>query len=279
MFKHITVEAFAEKALATLVAQKQEKPAYGLAYPFTRFAKKIEWAQSTGGYFRAVLGARVKTESERVMSDVWEYITRRHILIFGSVEGDDGKYTSGLHWVQDGSYGEGCMLSDFNEQGVTYYFHEPDTNIEDRVFEQITAWVKDEAGKEEAERAAQEAADKVESEVRRVESGKTVRVVRGRKVPVGTEGRVFWVGDNAYGTSVGITKSGNKVGKKYEDAQFTSLNNVEAIVDEKALEAAKKEAYDRAYAAKRAAIQVQWNTALDEFGVGAEYAGRKLATA
>jgi hypothetical protein len=51
----------------------------------------------------------------------------------------------------------------------------------------------------------------------------TVRVVKGRKVPRGTVGRVAWIGDNGWGTQVGLAVDG-EVGLKY-----TAVGNVEVI--------------------------------------------------
>jgi hypothetical protein len=54
----------------------------------------------------------------------------------------------------------------------------------------------------------------------RVTTGKIVDVNRGRKVPKGTRGIVFWVGDNGYGTSIGLlTLDGSK--------HFTAIGNVD----------------------------------------------------
>ena len=71
------------------------------------------------------------------------------------------------------------------------------------------------AAKLEAERRA-----KIEAET--VRKGKEVEVFKGRKVPVGTKGRVFWMGNNGWGMSVGIeTKEG--------DRMFTALSNVKIV--------------------------------------------------
>lgn len=77
----------------------------------------------------------------------------------------------------------------------------------------------------QAEKAAREAATaerlRREAAARRVEKGKRVRVVRGRKVPRGTEGVVIWRGKSHWG--------GYRVGIK--DAQgevhWTAESNVE----------------------------------------------------
>lgn len=51
--------------------------------------------------------------------------------------------------------------------------------------------------------------------------GASVKVVKGRKVPIGTEGEVFWLGDKGWGYSVGFKTS---EGEKH----FTSISNVES---------------------------------------------------
>ena len=56
-----------------------------------------------------------------------------------------------------------------------------------------------------------------------IEPGQRVRVVKGRKVPVGTVGTVFWLGDGTYGPRVGIK---TEAGERY----FLSAGNVEADV-------------------------------------------------
>jgi hypothetical protein len=53
--------------------------------------------------------------------------------------------------------------------------------------------------------------------------GRTVKVVKGRKVPVGTVGECFWVGSNDYGARVGIKDA---TGTKH----FTAASNVEAVI-------------------------------------------------
>lgn len=52
--------------------------------------------------------------------------------------------------------------------------------------------------------------------------GQRVKVVKGRKVPVGTEGRCFWVGEGQWGWRVGLeTDEG--------ETHWTALSNVEAV--------------------------------------------------
>jgi hypothetical protein len=54
--------------------------------------------------------------------------------------------------------------------------------------------------------------------------GCMARVVRGRKVPVGTVGTVFWMGEGQYGTRVGLKDSTGQV-------HWTAASNVERLLD------------------------------------------------
>jgi hypothetical protein len=61
--------------------------------------------------------------------------------------------------------------------------------------------------------------------------GQTYRVVRGRKIPIGTTGKVFWVGKTRWGgTTVGLALSDLKDSAgRYIDAVFTSPQNLEYV--------------------------------------------------
>jgi len=65
-------------------------------------------------------------------------------------------------------------------------------------------------------------------EARRIERGKLVRVVHGRKVPHGTEGRVFWHGSTRFGRSVGFKSC--SCNRRCEHAVFTAEHNVEVVL-------------------------------------------------
>lgn len=72
----------------------------------------------------------------------------------------------------------------------------------------------------EIKRAAQKAADDAERESRIVRRGKLVEVVRGRKIPKGTVGTCFWVGECKFGWRVGIELANG-------ERAFTASSNVE----------------------------------------------------
>lgn len=78
--------------------------------------------------------------------------------------------------------------------------------------------------REEMERAYAER--RAAEEAKTVRYGKRVRVVRGRKVPKGTEGKVIWMGESRYGYKV--TK---RIGLKDEagTVYWTALTNVEVV--------------------------------------------------
>jgi hypothetical protein len=59
-------------------------------------------------------------------------------------------------------------------------------------------------------------------EASKVRIGDTVKVVRGRKVPLGFVGQVTWIGDRGYGESVRISPENGEV-------KFTSTRNVEVV--------------------------------------------------
>ena len=63
-----------------------------------------------------------------------------------------------------------------------------------------------------------------EREAKAVRKGRHVRVVRGRKVPKGTEGVCIWVGDGTWGERCGIKDAAGVV-------HWTASKNVEAIDD------------------------------------------------
>ena len=52
-----------------------------------------------------------------------------------------------------------------------------------------------------------------------VDKGKTVVVFKGRKVPVGTEGECFWIGDKGFGLRVGVRDAAGEV-------HWTAMDNV-----------------------------------------------------
>ena len=71
-------------------------------------------------------------------------------------------------------------------------------------------------------------------DARKPEKGKQVRVVRGRKVPHGTEGVLFWLGEKTYGRNK-VTTAGIRL---LEDGSvvFTNIANLEVVDPENYLD-------------------------------------------
>jgi len=83
------------------------------------------------------------------------------------------------------------------------------------------AWAAD-AAKVAAERQAKRAEQLAAAERKAVRKGRTVRVVRGRKVPTGTEGVCIWVGEGDWGERCGVKDAAGVV-------HWTASKNCEAI--------------------------------------------------
>lgn len=100
-------------------------------------------------------------------------------------------------------------------RGWTYPAYASYVDATPEVMELYNKWI--EVKREEARLRG------IETEKKTVRKYKDVKVVRGRKVPVGTTGRVFWIGNNGWGESVGIeTAAGTR--------HFTALKNVEVVL-------------------------------------------------
>lgn len=79
------------------------------------------------------------------------------------------------------------------------------------------------------ELAAKHRRELLEKAARKINYHKVVKVIRGRKVPIGTTGEVMWMGDNGYGPQVGIRLLDGKV-------VFTAQRNVEVVLLDKEFE-------------------------------------------
>lgn len=135
---------------------------------------------------------KIVTRDERIMSDVWDYCS--YAVNF------DGTKISEVYigCGHDGKVAEAVV--DASPATIAAY----------------EAFVANAAREAEERRLQAEA----EREANTIRKGKTVRVVRGRKIAKGTEGRVFWYGQTQFGMRVGIElANGTK--------EFTAASNVE----------------------------------------------------
>jgi hypothetical protein len=81
--------------------------------------------------------------------------------------------------------------------------------------------------------------------------GSRARVTRGRKVPIGTEGEIIWIGDGNYGTRCGLRDDGGEV-------YWTAFSNVTAIVDPDDIPALYRAPNDEVRAEARTAAERSW---------------------
>ena len=93
-------------------------------------------------------------------------------------------------------------------------------------------------------------------EAKTIRKGKTVKVVRGRKVPVGTVAQVFWMGEGKFGLRLGL-----KVTPESE-ALWTAGTNVEVLDPEDYLPEIED---GRADAEQRAQQEMALSSRLEEF--------------
>jgi len=89
------------------------------------------------------------------------------------------------------------------------------------VLDAVAVWQAEQDRQEEERLAALRRAEE-EREAREPRKGRRVRVVRGRKVPIGTEGECFWRGASAYGERVGLKDASGTV-------HWTAVGNVQAV--------------------------------------------------
>ena len=114
--------------------------------------------------------------------------------------------------------------------GSTYCYGDRTSNAKvDAPAELIKMW-QERVRKAEGERAERA---RREYRLREYRHGDKVRVVKGRKVPVGTEGVIFFKRAGDYGVTLGISPSGVKGSNGlYNDAVWVALNNCEVLLDE-----------------------------------------------
>lgn len=159
--------------------------------------------------FRPTYDGRVVGEHTergvRIMSDVWAD------LYYVVVAEDNGEFRSLCYG--DSEYCDATVTVDAPAELVAEY-------------EAFRA--RREAEKAERIRAEREAAAaaRLEEIKRRVDRGKRVVVARGRKVPRGTEGEVFWIGPDKFG-------NGDRIGIRTEDGavHWTAARNCDVVLD------------------------------------------------
>lgn len=159
----------------------------------------------------AVLDEGVDT-GWRIMSDVWGH--RYYATVWDSEAGEPRTVTLR---VVDWQMGQS---DDRVRREWSHWHHSAVVDATDEVRALHAAW-KDE--KAEAEQLQRFEANLAEGRERatEVQKGSNVEVFKGRKVPKGTTGRVFWVGASHYGYRVGFNDDQGQT-------HWTALSNVRA---------------------------------------------------
>lgn len=149
---------------------------------------------------------RVYQQVDRIMSDVWETGT------YAEVWNDE---TQAVESFYVGGYSNGGS-----------YYSKAEADAGEEIQAKAAAWKAAKEAKAAAERAEREA----ELEARTFRSGKRVKVARGRKIPIGTEGVIFWMGVDNWGKQkLGIATSDRKVGGKFADVQWVAASNCDIV--------------------------------------------------
>jgi hypothetical protein len=160
--------------------------------------------RGTTQYEGQVLGRY--SQSERVMSDVWEDIS--YALVW-DIEKSEPKH------IPVGMSG--------TKSTTTVTIDAPDDLYE--VYEAYEKFVQAQRALRELNNHASDRRERAEKSWHTVEKGKVMVVVRGRKVPKSTVGRVFWVDDyrNPYRVGLALTDEVGDDGK-FKDVAFVNAD-------------------------------------------------------
>lgn len=147
----------------------------------------------------------------QVMSDIWE--DHPTVLVWDGAKPREFP----INYLRGGEFGLPDLEWGGHYEGVAEVDATPET---------LAAYKAYEDAKLAQERALREQAsrERAEAEAREPRAGRWVKVVRGRKVPVGIQGYCFWVGATKYGERAGI-----QVGEEKDEVVWTASSNVEAV--------------------------------------------------
>lgn len=179
----------------------------------------ITWTtyKTTDGWNREVESTRTShegvvltpsfTRCERVMSDIYADVS--YCLVWDRESGRAIEVSLGAHFELCSTFGHAVV--DATPEVVAAY----------------EAWQAEvEAKRQAAEQARRLEAAKAAWNAPAV--GKTMRVARGRKVPVGTTGEVFWLGAGNYGPRAGLALSNRTDARgRFVDVVFVDARNLD----------------------------------------------------
>ncbi len=165
----------------------------------------IKWNDGKITHVGCVIG-KPFTRTDRVMSDI--YADTNHIWVFNPSDKSVSSVKVSSSFELDkkfGSWDADVMAGEFAQEYQDYLAEEEVKAAEREKAREI------EEAKQREERAKSAILDPAK--------GLKCKVVKGRKVPKGTIGEIFWVGDKGYGLTVGLKDSQGT-------AHFTAASNV-----------------------------------------------------
>jgi hypothetical protein len=169
------------------------------------------------------------TRSERVMSDVWDSV--RYLTYWN---GADVVETYPGSFSREANKADSFDSYDPAVEKLTETYVVVDAT--DEVKALADAWeVKAAEARRAAaeEKAAKDRLAREETEARTPYRGTTVKVVRGRKVKIGTTGVVIWYGEGNYGTRIGLALDEEKgPDGRYLNVGWTAASNVEVVLSD-----------------------------------------------
>lgn len=191
--------------------------------------------------------ATVTRHDVRIMSDVWANVT--YAVVYqptGEENIEDSFRYHTTPWKEFYKLDQGMFTFvrlSCSEFGMNSNVQGYNIDASPEIQEIYQAWLR---GKDFASKLHVYDSDewRIQEGRRRVEPGRFARVVKGRKVPKGTVGKIFWVGDKGYGPCVGLalpsddgvirgkeitTKYGKKI-TSYEKTVFVASSYV-AVTD------------------------------------------------
>lgn len=170
-----------------------------MAIKWTRYNTQNEVVKEWTTHEGLVLTPAVR-KTERVMSDIWADVSTTQVW-------DASKGT--IETVSLGVHFDLCLTFGRAEVDAPADIMAAAEAIRQSVADQIKA-AREAAARERGRIAAEVA-------FHRPEKGKLMQVVRGRKVPKGTIGRVFWLDSPRNPSRVGLAVTERKVGGRYAD--------------------------------------------------------------
>ena len=160
-----------------------------------------------------------RSDSEQVMSDVWDYATNQYALV----------------WFPKEQAAKVIVIQYAYKDANTGYGTPYQVDATPEVMAAFEKWYQTTArpylAKEQAQSTANGYIKGIEQNIaiaQRINKGDIVTVARGRKFPIGLTGKLFWIGESQWGVKGGVALSDRKDAKgRNLDVMWIALNNLD----------------------------------------------------